>query len=235
MTAPASRRSLIRSVWNGVLDAVFPPQCVSCRAWGQFLCADCEAQLQVANGPRCEFCWEPGMSPCAACLQRRPAFEAARSAYAFEGPARDLVHTLKYHGVSAVAVIMAEAMAACLSRWDIKIDLVVPVPMASSRQRRRGYNQAARLATEISAVAGLPVEERAIRRLAGASQVEQPTREARRANAAIAYEATDRVVAGNILLVDDAMTTGATLDACARVLKKGGARRVYGLTFARES
>jgi ComF family protein len=168
-------------------------------------------------------------------MEQRPLFTAARAAFEFEGPARDLVHALKYRGVSAVAPLMAGAMMRLLEDWDIAVDAIIPVPMAGVRQRRRGYNQAALLAGHISRESGVPLREGIIRRRPGASQVEQPGREARWQNAADAYEAAQRTEPGAVLLVDDAMTTGATLDACARVLKEAGAERVYGLTFARES
>ncbi|RLC54704.1 MAG: hypothetical protein DRI30_08735, partial [Chloroflexi bacterium] len=100
---------------------------------------------------------------------------------------------------------------------------------------RRGYNQSQLLASEIGRFAGIPVAGRALVRRAGESQVEQPDEAARRANVKDAFAAGREPATGCVLLVDDTMTTGATLDACARVLKSAGADRVYGLTFARES
>jgi ComF family protein len=235
VTRTASHRSLIGDAWNGFLDVVFPPQCVACRAWGDFLCAKCLPGLSRADGTRCNICWQPGMSPCADCLNARPAFEAVRSAYTFEGPARALVHALKYHGVSAVTDLMAEPMMSRLAEWDIQIDTIVPVPMATMRKRRRGYNQAELLAGAIARATGIPVKTRLIQKRAGPSQVEQPSEVARRQNAAQSYSAGREAADGSVLLIDDAMTTGATLDACANVLLSTGAGRVYGLTFARES
>ncbi|HUF54874.1 MAG TPA: ComF family protein [Dehalococcoidia bacterium] len=235
MNATTPRHSLLSSVWNGVLDIVFPPQCVSCRKWGSFICEACEQEMQPANGERCGVCWQPSLSFCEACSEGAPTFEAARSAYAFEGPARDLVHALKYRGVAAVAPIMADAMTGRLADWEIDVDGIVAVPMAGTRQRRRGYNQAEMLAREISRATAIPLVEGIIRRRAGESQVDQPGKQARWRNAARAYEARRKRSPRSVLLVDDAMTTGATLDACARVLRAVGAQRIYGLTFARES
>jgi len=189
-----------------------------------------------AEHPRCGVCWQPSVdSRCQQCRHEQPAFTAVRSVYAFGGPARDLVHALKYNGLSAVAPLMGEEMAALLLDWNPGVSTIVPVPMGGSRERRRGYNQSALLAREIGRFTGITVAGRALVRRPGPSQVEQPDEAARRANAQEAFAAGRKSVSGGVLLVDDAMTTGATLDACASVLKSAGADRVYGLTFARES
>lgn len=228
--------SLASRIWSHAVDAVFPPRCVSCASFGRFACHDCLTQMERAEHPRCGVCWQPSAdSRCQECRRQQPAFTAVRSVYAFGGPARDLIHALKYSGVSAVAPLMGEDMAAQLQHWGPDVSAIVPVPMASFRQRRRGYNQSELLAREIARHAGLPVAARALVRRPGPSQVEQPDEAARRANLEDAFEAGRESVGDGVLLVDDVMTTGATLDACARTLKSAGADRVYGLTFARES
>ena len=111
-------RSLASRIWSHAIDAVFPPRCVSCRAFGRFVCDDCLAQMVRAEHPRCGVCWQPSAdSRCQQCGDEQPAFTAVRSVYAFGGPARDLVHALKYSGVSAVAPLMGEEMADLLLRW----------------------------------------------------------------------------------------------------------------------
>ncbi len=230
------QRSFASRIWSQAVDAVFPPRCVSCRAFGRFVCGDCLARMVRAEHPRCGVCWQPSAdSRCQHCRPEQPAFTAIRSVYAFGGPARDLIHALKYSGVSAVAPQMGEEMAALLLRWEPGVSTIVPVPMGGSRERRRGYNQSALLAREIGRFTGIPVARRALVRRPGPSQVEQPDEAARRANAKNAFAAGRKPVSDDVLLVDDTMTTGATLDACARILKSVGADRVYGLTFARES
>ena len=230
------QRTLASRLWSHAVDAVFPPRCVSCRSFGRFVCHDCLAQMVRAEHPRCGVCWQPiADRRCQQCRRQQPAFGAVRSVYAFGGPARDLIHALKYSGVSAVAPLMGEEMAGLLLRWAPDVSTIVPVPMAGSRQRRRGYNQSDLLAREIGRLTGIPVVGRALVHRPGPSQVEQPDEAARRANVGDAFAAGREPVGGGVLLVDDVLTTGATLDACARVLKSEGADRVYGLTFARES
>ena len=234
-TALVRQRSLASRIWSHAVDAVFPPRCVSCRTFGRFICDDCLAQMVRAEHPRCGVCWKLSAdSRCQHCRHGQPAFTAVRAVYAFGGPARDLIHALKYSGVSAVAPLMGEDMAGLLLHWAPGVSAIVPVPMAGLRQRRRGYNQSELLAREIGRFTAIPVATRAIVRRAGPSQVEQPDEAARRANVKDAFAAGRGPVGDSVLLVDDTMTTGATLDACARVLKSAGAERVYGLTFARE-
>lgn len=230
------QRSLASRIWSHAVDAVFPPRCVSCRAFGRFVCGDCSAQIVRAEHPRCDVCWQPsGDRRCRHCRREQPAFTAVRSVYAHGGPTRDLIHALKYSGLSAVAPLMGEEMAGLLLQWAPGVSAIVPVPMAGSRERRRGYNQSELLAREIGRCTGIPVAGRALVRRPGPSQVEQLDEAARRANVRDAFAAGREPVGDRLLLVDDVMTTGATLDACARVLRSAGADRVYGLTFARES
>ncbi|HEY5638598.1 MAG TPA: ComF family protein [Dehalococcoidia bacterium] len=235
-SAPVHQRSLASRIWSQALDAVFPPRCVSCRTLGRFVCADCTAQMVRARHPRCGVCWQPSAdSRCEHCRQVPPGFTAVRSVYAYGGAARDLIHALKYTSLSAAAPLMGGEMAGLLLDWTPSVSAIVPVPMAGTRQRRRGYNQSELLAREIGRRAEMPVLGQALVRRPGPSQVEQPDEAARRANVKGAFAAGRQAVGGSVLLVDDAMTTGATLDACARALRSAGADRVYGLTFARES
>jgi ComF family protein len=130
---------------------------------------------------------------------------------------------------------MAAQMTDVLRDWSPPIDTVVPVPLGWLRKRTRGYNQSELLAKEIARTTGIPLETKAIRRArTTAPQARQPDAASRRANVAGAFEPGSRPVSGNVLLIDDVSTTGATLDACARALLAGGATTVYALTFARE-
>jgi ComF family protein len=173
---------------------------------------------------------------CRRCGNRPFAFEAARCPFVYGGAAREAVHALKYEGVSAIAEVMARAMAECLEEWVPPVKALVPVPLTGRRQRGRGYNQSQVLARELSRLSGLPVVRGVlIRRKGSAPQARAADEAARRANVADAF-AVRRPgrLAGLPLLVDDVMTSGATLDACARALRGAGHRAVYALTFARE-
>lgn len=237
--------SLLTNTWRRTLDLVFPPRCVGCRSFGSFLCPDCLATMPRAQPPRCPVCWMPVLSPaegpgagdvCARCRGRPFAFEAARCPFVYDGAAREAVHALKYHGVSAVAEVMARAMAECLQAWGPPVAALVPVPLTGGRRRSRGYNQSELLARELSRLGGLPLATGLlIRRRGAAPQARAVDEAARRANVAGAFAVRHRgPLAGPLLLVDDVMTSGATLDACARTLREAEYGPVYALTFARE-
>lgn len=172
---------------------------------------------------------------CGYCADIRPAFRAARSVFSYGGPARDAVLALKYNGVSSLARPMAPLMLERLREWSPPVDALVPVPLAGRRRRTRGYNQADLLAGELARLTGLRLERRALKRTRmTAPQVGQPDEEARRRNVSGAFVPGPATVMGSVLLIDDVLTTGATLDACARVLLDRGAEAVFALTFARE-
>jgi ComF family protein len=189
-----------------------------------------------ADPPRCEVCWKPEIDDwCDAPDGLRPAFKGTRAAFSYFGPARDAVLALKFRGISAIAKTMAVPMAERLVAWDPPVSAIVPVPLASSRRRARGYNQSELFAKEIGRFTGLPVVTNAVvRPHATPPQVGQPDWEARRSNVAAAFAPGRRRIEGGVLLVDDVITTGATLDACARVLHSAGSGPVFALTFARE-
>ena len=227
-------------LWGRAVDLVFPPRCAGCGGFGGFLCDACLDRTAEALPPRCDVCWMPAERPgtaaaCSRCRAGQPAFRAARSAFVYEGAAREAVHALKYDGVSSLARPMAHLMFERLVDWKPPVDALAPVPLAGRRRRTRGYNQSELLARELARLTGLRLERRAlVRQRAGAPQVGQPDEEARRRNVSGAFAPGPVSVKGSVLLIDDVLTTGATLDACARVLLGGGAEAVFALTFARE-
>jgi ComF family protein len=172
---------------------------------------------------------------CESCRYRKPAFSGVRSAFVYDGPTRDAVLALKFQGLAAIAKTLAVPMAERLLEWDPPVGAIVPVPLAGSRRRSRGYNQSELLARELGRLTGLPlVNEAIVRRRATAPQVRQFDWEARRQNVTGAFAPGRALIDGGVLLVDDVITTGATLDACARALLSVGAGLAFGLTFARE-
>ncbi len=230
--------SPLARVGQAVLDVLFPARCVGCGAFGSFLCQSCQAELPSARPPRCPTCWQPQRQGalCGRCREESPAFQGARSPYLYQGAAREAVHALKYNYLSALAKPMAQLMAPCVEEEVIEAEVVMAVPLYGRRQRLRGYNQSALLARELSRLCGLPLAKRGLaRRRNTPPQARSAQAEERRRNVADAFIADRRRVEGRrILLIDDVMTTGATLDACARALRQAGAASVWALTFARE-
>lgn len=175
---------------------------------------------------------------CQECLEWPPGLRSARSACLLHHPADALVHQLKYRGWKALGAFMAERLAAVPLPGDVAAEsrLVVAVPTTEARLRERGYNQAEVLARAFAAATGRSLVPALLRAPGTSSQTTlQPV--ARMANVAGAFrlaDATENEIAGeHLLLVDDVLTTGATVVACAETLMVAGARCVSVLTFAR--
>jgi predicted amidophosphoribosyltransferase len=224
--------------WLAAATALIaPPLCVSCRrpppSPGDPLCTVCRAALPWLRGPRCPRCALP--SPCGArCPMAGGAIAHAWAPVAFEGPARAVVHALKFQGALGLAELMAAQMVATAPAGLLEAGAglaLVPVPTPDARRRRRGFDHAARLADAVGARTGLPVA-RCLRRTGAAPRQARARRAARlaqgRVQLAIRGTAPRRVV-----LVDDVHTTGATLQACARKLIDNGAFQVSALAYAR--
>src|SRR5438093_4516637 len=156
--------SLLDRASRLALNVLFPLRCALCGAHGTLLCDACVLDLPVTVGARCDRCWMPlphGPN-CAHCEDFPPAFVSIRSACVMEGGARRLAHELKYEGLTSLAEPMAAFMLQQLQLPGL--DLVVPVPLHRSRQRSRGYNQAAMLAKHVAVGLGHASDDTAVRR-----------------------------------------------------------------------
>lgn len=226
------------SMSNALLDIAIPRRCGLCGRFDTFLCTPCATSLPAALPPRCTICWgvlgaRGTCRPCSVVVVQPLA--GLRGPYLLDGGARRLVHALKYDGLSALAEPMGRLMSGCLAEWGIVPDVVVPVPLHPSRERRRGFNQAALLARSLAECAGLQVDPAPLRRVrATTPQVRTASAEERSRNVSGAFAGSGSVAGRSVLLVDDVCTTGATVRACASVLRASGASRIYALTFARE-
>jgi predicted amidophosphoribosyltransferase len=217
------------------LSVLAPPSCHGCGgpvpAAREPLCPGCRVALPWLGGRRCERCGLPGR--CAGgCPLAGGALECAWAPVAHDGPARALVHALKFRGALRVADLMAAQMAAGAPAGLLVAPVVlVPVPTHPARVRRRGFDHAERLAGALSARTGRPALAALVRggratRQLGAGRSE------RRAAGRLAFEAREPAP-GDAVLVDDVHTTGATLEACALALRRAGAHRVRAVTYAR--
>lgn len=237
---------LLRAARDGLLDLLLPVACVACRRLldaGEpgVVCGRCWARLQLLPAPHCERCGHPtrGQS-CRWCEQLPPYVRAVRSVcWAHGGAGRDVVHALKYGGWPRAAEGMAERMARLAWPVDVVAEraALVPVPLGAARRRARGYNQSERLARALAARWLLPVWADLLVRGRETSSQTRLTPDQRRRNVSgafrVAHDAGGRLDGAHVVLVDDVITTAATLNACAAALFAAGARIVSYVTFGR--
>jgi ComF family protein len=229
------------------LDFVLPPRCLGCGEpvdrQGE-LCAACWAPLRFLHEPWCARCgWPlphdaPGPQACAACLERPPPWERGRAALAYDEASRGLVLRFKHAERIEAAATFARWMAAAGQDLLADAELILPVPLHRWRLLRRGYNQSGLLASGLARLAGRPWSPAALVRSRATASQQGLGAAGRRANVtAAAFRVPDRcrpTIAGRrVLLVDDVLTTGSTLGACARVLRAAGAASVDVLVLAR--
>ncbi|GAC1654350.1 MAG: ComF family protein [Candidatus Dormibacteraceae bacterium] len=220
-----------------LLGLLLPGRCGGCNRLGPLFCEACRRRTRRLEEPLCRRCGAEvahARSECG-CRARLPSLQRLRSAAAYEGPLAGAIHRFKYGGRRALAAPLALLMAERLATEGLPAELVTWVPLHRRRQRRRGYNQSELLAREVARLLGLPVAV-GLRRARDTPPQVGLDGSRRRANVAGAFEWRGQDLGrSSVLLIDDVATTGATLDACAAVLKASGARRVLGFTVARVS
>ena len=220
------------------LDALFPFVCVGCGREGKSICAECEPGLPRLVPPRfCVVCAEPDvLGRCGWCRGASVAVDGIRAPYVYsrDSLVRRALIEFKFGDVRAMAAELAGHLAGCMARYGIAADAIVPVPSHPKRLRERGFNQAALLAAELGKATGMAVRGALLARTSDApSQLSVAGRVNRWSNVAGSFVCEDTVDGLSLLLVDDIVTTGATMSACAEALKGSGAREVWGLAVAR--
>ena len=244
---------------TALLDLVFPPFCPVCKqrlADGRRdpLCGDCWEGLERIVPPQCLVCGVPfggSLSDhlptpsaasnaiprrCGLCQRRPPPFDYARAAVRYQHIAREAVHALKFGGRRALAAPLGDLLAEIAHELPGGAPhLVIPVPLHRRRERERGFNQALLLARRLGVASGIPVRSDVLVRTVPTPPQTELTATARRANVrgAFALRRPEAVAGRHVVLVDDIMTTGSTVSACARSLRNGGAATIGVLTVAR--
>ena len=218
------------------LDLVFPPRCVGCRRVGTWFCQSCVASIEPIPQPICRCCGRPipHTGLCVQCHTHSSPLSGSRSAAVHSGALREAIHHLKYQGRRELAGPLGDVLIAYWRNLAVPVDLVVPVPLHASRERERGYNQAGLLADTLACRAQLQLNDGDLVRTRDTPPQVGLRADERRANVQDAFVWTGPPLTGlTVLLIDDVCTTGATLEACARELRLGGADSVWALTLAR--
>jgi ComF family protein len=219
---------------KNLANLFFGGSCFLCRGRASgILCAACDGdlpRLPAALCPRCAL-QSPGGALCGRCLARAPHYDATVAALAYAFPADALVHALKFRSELALAPLLAQLLLKDILRHPV--DCVVPVPLSTRRLRERGYNQAAEIARPLARAAHAPLELALCERARDTPvQTDLPWAERER-NVRGAFHCPRSLIGARIAVVDDVMTTGATLDEIATTLKKAGATQVVNWVVAR--
>ena len=224
-----------------LIDWLLPPRCPACGEaveQADRLCVACWTSVDLFGAGGCVRCGQPmplaGSEYCGACLTQKSAIDRSRAVMAYGPVARSLVLKLKYGRKVALARVMARFMAPLVD-GENRPAILVPVPLHRRRLWSRGFNQSLLLARAIAGRGELQVEPALVRRVKPTLPLKGMDARRRRDMVRGAFKVPDRAaVAGrNLVLVDDVMTSGATAEACARVLRRAGAARIDLICFAR--
>jgi len=227
---------------NIFYDLFFPKRCVYCGQPGLHLCSRCFQKIEILHTPICPICGKLSQfnKICFNCKKKlSPKLSGIVIAANYDiGSIKEIIHSLKYAGITELASILAELMLSAIkptklitgkNKW-----IIVPVPLHRKKEAKRGFNQSKLLAQYLSKKLKLHLSEALCRIRNTDSQITLP-KDKRAANVENAFGCSDRdiICDKNIILIDDVFTTGATLFECAKVLRDNGAKKVWGLVAAK--
>jgi ComF family protein len=238
----------LKTAIRGAVDLIFPPSCVHCRevvsSEGEFrhLCQKCAAQLDYVQAPHCTTCGHPfygiveGERMCPHCEGLAPAFREGRTAVLMKGPARALVHELKYHAGLHVLRDIEQIFRRVPRVLELIVNAtLVPVPLHPRKLRERGFNQSQLIAEHLAVAAGGATRVRALlRRVIDTDSQTHHDRRERQSNLKNAFApARDAALSADLhyVLVDDVFTTGSTLNSCAQAMRRAGGINLDVVTF----
>ena len=238
-------------LWETLLSLFYPEVCQICRAGEAgpregYVCATCRNQpdgIEFIVPPFCRVCGLPyegeitGAFECGNCRDERLYFHSARAAVNLGGLVQEVIHRYKYNHAAWFEPFLLDLLLrqAGPELEQARYDCIVPIPLHWRRRQVRSFNQAEALGRALSRATGIPLEKRLLRRVKSTHTQTRLTRAQRAANVqnAFAWKGRAPLQGQKILLLDDVMTTGATANACAKVLMRNGAGRVDVWTVAR--
>ena len=242
---PPVKRAAAR-LGGGLIDTVLPPRCLSCGAGlgsQGALCATCWSEIAFIDGPMCAACGLPfefdegADAVCGACLQQPPAYRHHRSVMQYNDASRSLILSFKHGDRTDAAPVFGQWLRRAASGLIREETVIVPVPLHRRRLFTRRYNQSALMAKALGRLTGTVVAPGLLRRTRHTATQGTLSRSARHKNVAGAFAVhaghATYVKGAHFLLIDDVMTTGATIEACTKTLMRAGASSVDVLTLAR--
>ena len=241
----AGKTSLsLRGVGAFWLDVIFPPVCARCGRAGWLLCPACQIEMIRVPDAICPHCGRMDDQPvsagtgilCRQCRAHPPVLSQMRAPLRYEEPTSTLIHRFKYEGYFALGRPLARFLIDGWPVWEMPPDLILPIPLHPQRRRQRGYNQAELLARPLAEAINVPVNVSALRRTRHTPPQVGLGPDERQDNVRGAFAAeADAVRDRHILLIDDVLTTGATMSAAAETLLAAGADGVAAYCLARVS
>lgn len=235
----------ISVIAKNLINLIYPLHCAACARPldpinKERVCKGCLERIRQNPKPYCRKCGrstDKGNSICAECRKTKLDFDRAWAACLYEGPMKELIHSLKYNGVLSLSTTLSRIINSFImenSEILNGIDIVTYVPLHSNRMRKRGFNQSLILASNLSKEFAIPLSH-ALFKAASTRNQNELTRDERLVNLDGAFKLKSGMdlTGVKVLLIDDVMTTGATLSECAKVLKNAGAKVVRCLTLAR--
>lgn len=220
-----------------MLDLLFPRRCVVCGQSSAYICFACANEIQYLKTPVCLKCGKITKNGefCSTCRSKYHLYGIIYSTTYDCAPVKELLHHLKYNGIVEIGELLGDILAARLiGRLPFKNMVVVPVPLFRKREQQRGYNQAELIARRLSKRLNLP-GGLALERIKNTSTQVGLHKKERELNVAGDFKCIDsELITGKVvILVDDVVTTGSTMNECAAVLKAAGAKKVIGAAVAK--
>lgn len=236
----------LRSFGSKALDTILPPHCLNCQtptADAHQLCSACWPQFNFIQAPLCHCCGTPfehemeEKALCGRCIQKKPKFTHARAVWAYDAASKPLILKLKHSDALSLVPGLGRWLWQIGRQWLGGDTLIIPVPLHWTRLAMRRYNQAAVLAQRVAKLSGRQyVPDALLRKRATPSQGKQ-TAKRRWANMRGAFAINKkwhaRLRGQSVVLIDDVFTTGATIDACCRALRRAGVKQIIVLTLAK--
>lgn len=235
MPEPLAYRAY-RFLWHS-LDWIYPPDCVGCGRTGKLWCKECNDKVDLVGTSVCSICGIPQIriKVCSNCQESMPYYKALRSWAIYRNEVREAILRLKYRRNMGLGQVLVESSINSLQQLNWPVDMVIPVPLGLARLAERGYNQASLLARPIALHLQLPYQTHVVMRYKETqSQVGLHSFSLRKENMAGAFRADNSKLNGKrLLVIDDVITSGATMNEIAKALCEAGASEVYGFSLAR--
>lgn len=238
---------IFKYIWDSIINFIFPQQCCLCKNYlsdnGSF-CLSCAGKFNLITDPKCDCCGFPfefrlknkkTKLLCPKCLKKPYKFDKAVATVHYDEFSKKIILPLKHGDKTQYAKSIASMMSMSGRALAMESDFIIPVPIHLTRMLKRKYNQASLIATYLSKIYSKPVLYSTLLRAKSTKSQGHLSERERKQNVSGVFSVKHpkKINGKNILLIDDVFTTGATVNECAKVLKKNGANKVFVLTFAR--